>query len=585
MEKTGLSNYVYDNAGQQLTAASYNEVDALVFAELSYIRFEDVYPNGSYADKEDVYLRQYIDDALKVLQDTNYGGLSNKDDRANKIQLLESLRDSDRYKNCTISQMASSDGTDSQWAAMTININDGSDTGIVAMRGTDGTITGWDEDIQLLYNEEGTNAQKLAQQYFENCEAKNIFAAGHSKGGNDVVAGYVMADAATRSKIINIDNFDGPGVNEKFKTRYEEGYAELAEKLDNYYPQDSLIGKFLCDNPGLVHFVHCDVDGPFRDKLFLGEHDPFTWQTDGEMFVSDEQSIFSKMLNEATDGAVETLSQKERIELYNAMCGLQLPSLIAEESDALQEMNLIEAHKWLVEQRKKGNLTEEQIAMYYALFLCTKGSKIGSWVLLYDMLSDKQKAVLLKTIGLTVGSTIIYAQNNPEEVLEWGGKWGKELLYNMTIGKVVKKFNEAKTFIEEKSKELAQMIGDFAENIERQASSCWQTVQKFFFKTIRGRTGTAGGQANFLADTDVMQMLAEEWQAQYSALQACAQQVQNIANSVCWSTSVAYGWQVGRLADNVRGEARSCSRMADGLSQTAALYQRTERKITAEAGL
>ena len=147
MSETSLTGYAAGNS-ERLTAANYNEVDALLFAKLSYSRFEDVYPNGGYNGRT-VTVTEYA----QALLDADMAG----DDKA----LLEALAHSDRYAECTISQMQSSEGMNSQWAAMTVNINDGSNTGIVAMRGTDGTALGWNEDLELLVNGQGTNASYL----------------------------------------------------------------------------------------------------------------------------------------------------------------------------------------------------------------------------------------------------------------------------------------------------------------------------------------------------------------------------------------------------------------------------------------
>ena len=53
MATSGLVEYL-GNSNEVLNASNYNEIDALVFAELSYFRFEDmgVKPSDSYSISE-----------------------------------------------------------------------------------------------------------------------------------------------------------------------------------------------------------------------------------------------------------------------------------------------------------------------------------------------------------------------------------------------------------------------------------------------------------------------------------------------------------------------------------------------------
>ncbi|MCI6896754.1 MAG: DUF2974 domain-containing protein [Gemmiger formicilis] len=586
MSETNISGYAASNS-EPLTAANYNEVDALLFAELSYTRFEDVYKNGSYTGKT-VSVKEFANAAIKeIYNGAKSDDLSQDKDAMHKVELLQELANSERYADCKIMRMQSSEGTDSQWAAMTIDINDGSNTSVVAMRGTDGTTTGWTEDFELLANTEGTKAQKLSQQYLEGCTAEHIMATGHSKGGNDVVSAYVMADADTRAKVIHIDNFDGPGVNDKFSELYKEGYGELVLKLDNYYPQDSIVGLLLRNNPGKSYFICSNAEeSAFAYMSILAEHDPFTWHIDGQGFVKDDQGFFSKLLDMTTDGIVATMPQKDRVRLYNILCGLQIPQWISSE-DALYEMNEEDTNAWLEEQLRAGKLTQEQVDWYRN----SNMSKVEAFFLLYQTLSPDDKMLIAKVCAAAIITTTVMIKI--PAMLIWGAAIGvAELLHydfkkyiDNAMAEVARAYAHLADIVAKKAKEIAKAISDFVDDIRQKVENTWQKVQNFIFSQKR-RSGTgAAGTGNFAADTDAMLQIADEMQTEYGVLQSCAQIIQNIANSVCWSTSVAYGWQIGRLADSIRTEARTCSRMGKGLSRTAALYQKTERKITAEAGL
>lgn len=329
---SGISEYVQSN-GQTLNAGNYNEMDALTLASLSYIEFEKVYPD--YQDRS-VSVSQFAKDALA----------SNISLSKTQRQMLDALAESDRYSECCIHNMEA-ENTSSQWAAMTVDINDGSNTSIIAARGTDGTTLGWNEDFQLAYDDDGTEAQKLMAEYLQNSDAGNIFLTGHSKGGNNVVSAYVMADSTVRDRVVHIDNFDGPGVNDEFREQFREGYAELEGKLDNYYPQDSVIGLLLNDNPGEEHFVYCEQSEEYKSMWILAEHDPYAWHVneDKTALQSTDQSRLSDALNRILDNTLDQLTQEERRQVVNALITMQVPALIGEEGTLYSVFD--EPLKWM----------------------------------------------------------------------------------------------------------------------------------------------------------------------------------------------------------------------------------------------
>ena len=259
MAKGGdLTEFIKKNR-EHINADNYSEVDGLVFAQLSYMRYEDLeWSDGAVS---------VSDFADEILQNDKKNILS-KDDTA----FLNALKNNPRYKKCTITDMAALNGRDywhngkevkqsedGQWAALTIKI--GEDTSVVAMRGTNGTQLGWDEDFELAYTKRGTTAQIMSQGYIENMTSGNIYLAGHSKAGNNIVSAYVMSDIATRDRVKRIDVYDGPANNEDFRANYAEGYMDLENKLKNHYPEGATIGMLLGDNPGTRDFCRTDTKG------------------------------------------------------------------------------------------------------------------------------------------------------------------------------------------------------------------------------------------------------------------------------------------------------------------------------------
>ena len=306
MSKVGgdLSEYVANN-DEPLTADNYNEVDGLTLSELSYLRFEDLdWSDPEYQDG--ITVGEF---AERMVENQMY---DNDDQRV----FLENLAESDRYSNLEITDMAALNGRDywsngdtskqfddGQWAGLTVKLDD--DTSAVAFRGTNGTKLGWDEDLEFAYDRDGNAAQKAARDYLQNQDADNLYVAGHSKGGADAESAAVMADEATRQKIVRVDNYDGPSNNNEFKAKYADGYADLDGKQHNHYPEDSVIGQLNGEHPGDEDFCHTDTSGHKMDNI-MGEHDPFAWKIKGDGFDETEQSEFSKYLDKVLEDTLKT---------------------------------------------------------------------------------------------------------------------------------------------------------------------------------------------------------------------------------------------------------------------------------------
>jgi hypothetical protein len=274
------------------------------------------------------------------IKDSNGKNLLNEEQEA----LLKAVAESDRYKECKINNLAAVNGNsmwdagrqstlsnDAQWAAMTIDMNDGSGSSVVAMRGTDGTTMGWNEDFELGFEPGGTTAQRLSRDYLKSVDSDRMYLTGHSKAGNDVSSAYMMSDKSVRDKVVQVTNLDGPGHNPEFIENFEEGYKELSSKQRNIYPQDTIIGKLLNNNPGKQIYVHSNQEG-HTDIPILGEHDTFSWELDGNGLKETRQSELSRILDEVTDSALKGLSSGERQHALDFLIRVGIPALIANDA-------------------------------------------------------------------------------------------------------------------------------------------------------------------------------------------------------------------------------------------------------------
>lgn len=314
-----ITKYAAGN-GAPLNRGNYSAEDAALFSQLSYLKFEKV-DWSKYGDE--ISIKEFAQ-AIR-----NSGGISGERSK-DMAALLNTIENSSRYANCTIpTNRLHSVGGDTQWAAMTIRMDDG--TSVISMRGTDNSRRGWEEDFELAFDVDGTKAQWLSAKYLKG-EKGEMFLTGHSKGGNDVISAYSMSSADVRNRVINIDNFDGPGVNKEFLFSHsfgDKGYLELNDKLRNYCPEDSVIGTLLADNPGKTTFIKTNANG--ITELF-NEHNLFTWKISGGRFQETKQSDLSIAIDRALDTAMLGMTNFEKRQLVNAINVLGIPALIVSKS-------------------------------------------------------------------------------------------------------------------------------------------------------------------------------------------------------------------------------------------------------------
>lgn len=220
-----------------MTPENYDALDAMVLAQFSYQPLEKLRP------------RLRDGESLRLICERLLRGGAEPGSR----RFLEGLRGSLRYGPCRVEKYRYVPETDLQvqWAALTVRMSGDPQGKVLAFRGSTMSPVAWREDFLL-----GdpllpcTGAQERSRAYLQECQGAPLFLTGHSKGGNDALSGYVMADSRTRERVVRIDCFDAPGNNAGFVRRHRAGYADLEGKLHSVFPQDSVVGQLLCGAPG-----------------------------------------------------------------------------------------------------------------------------------------------------------------------------------------------------------------------------------------------------------------------------------------------------------------------------------------------
>ncbi len=254
-----------------------NEIDALIFCELSYIFFDGIVPENpsdgiiTLAEAAEIFFERNAG-----LDEIRLGEILPKE----IIPLFRTVAASKRFSSLPLSHFVNiiDDQTVEQFSAISFFPDD--ETVFVAYRGTDDTITGWREDFRMAFLTP-VPAQKRAEEYLLKAseDAKSLYVAGHSKGGNLALWAAMNASDEIAEKIEKVYNFDGPG----FLDDVWEGelYERVAGKISTVIPTGSVVGLLL------------KYDKNYRvtkssAKNYLHQHDALTWEVEGVEFVGDE---------------------------------------------------------------------------------------------------------------------------------------------------------------------------------------------------------------------------------------------------------------------------------------------------------
>ena len=167
-----------------------------------------------------------------------------------------------------------------QFAAITVLMPD--NTIFVSYRGTDNTIVGWKEDLNMSFKSHiasQISAKKYLEIIAQEYPDKKIRIGGHSKGGNVAVYAATFVNKEIKDRIINVYNNDGPGFCDDVIETPE--YKEMIEKVHTYIPQSSVIGRLM--NHREKYTVVKSV------QKGIMQHDLYSWEVLGKEFVTLEE--------------------------------------------------------------------------------------------------------------------------------------------------------------------------------------------------------------------------------------------------------------------------------------------------------
>lgn len=297
-----IIGYVKEWGKYSFLEKPFNEVDSLVLCQLVYLNFEKFVP-GPDAGSHPVGIQSiYIHpDRDKILDDYWY--------RENNKELFGAMAASVRFGNIKMNYYVNiiDQEEETQFSAMTYFLGDDmpkEGNVYIAYRGTDATIVGWKEDLNLAFSKP-LHGQYLAVEYMDKVAEKigrGFYAGGHSKGGNLAVYAAMNCKEETRKKIRKIFNNDGPGFRPEI--RQQGNFQAIEEKVVKFIPRSSLVGMILEG--------HSEYEIVESWGIGLFQHNTYSWKIEDGALVRAQNMTSAKIRRDnALNEWILSLSEEE----------------------------------------------------------------------------------------------------------------------------------------------------------------------------------------------------------------------------------------------------------------------------------
>lgn len=281
-----------------LEEAPWNEIDHLILSELVYMNFTGIADNEEGITVKEA-AKAYV--ALGRHRKKNNGDLYKEKFLLLITKMAESRRFADLKLMCYVQKL--SPEINMQFAAIAMQI--GKREMSVAFRGTDDTLLGWKEDFLMSFMEE-IPSQKESVLYLkslaETYAGFRFHLGGHSKGGNLSMYCVIHAGGRLQRRILNVYNYDGPGLAEN--TMQREEYQMISERIHTYVPPLSIVGMLL-EHDDKYTVVNSTEKG-------MQQHDAFSWEVLGPHFVLAERRRESVAADEAIRKVFAGLSVEQK---------------------------------------------------------------------------------------------------------------------------------------------------------------------------------------------------------------------------------------------------------------------------------
>ncbi len=341
---SNVIDYIKEYGKYSFTEMPLNEVDSLVLSQLVYMNYAAYVP-GMQERNSPVSIRSIYEhpEWEKILDDYWF--------RDSNKELFTVAAESTRFGTLKLNYYVNVINLESetQFSAMTYVLEDRNV--YIAFRGTDATLVGWKEDLNMAFSKP-LRSQQLAVEYMEKVAAYiggDFYMGGHSKGGNLAVYAAMNCSDITRNSLREVFNHDGPGFRPEIR---ETGkYERVAERIHKFVPRSSVVGMILED--------HEDYEIIESRSIGAFQHNVFSWKIKEDKFVRVDGRSGTKMLRDAAlNEWILSMTEEEAHSFidtfYNVVCASQASSIFEFGTDWKKCLTgMIDAAKEVDEETKK----------------------------------------------------------------------------------------------------------------------------------------------------------------------------------------------------------------------------------------
>jgi hypothetical protein len=249
----------------------FNPVDNIILSLLSYFPFDKIVPGLQTGEDSAVSLKHA---ARRIFEQWGKTPpveqlIQSKD----APRILEMTAACERFKHIGLTGYVNHIDQDAeeQFSAVSFILNpDSARDCYIAFRGTDNTLVGWKEDLNMIFQTE-IPSQLEAVVYVRHMAVRlkgKLRLGGHSKGGNLAAYAASFCGKTIQSRISAVYRNDAPGFNAHVIA--SEGYQAIRKKLHSFIPQSSVVGMlFEQDN---------DYTVVKSGQAGLMQHDAYSWE-------------------------------------------------------------------------------------------------------------------------------------------------------------------------------------------------------------------------------------------------------------------------------------------------------------------
>ncbi len=290
--------------------APFNEVDALLLSMLSYLDYSNIVPAAHDLTGVSIKAAAHGFFARNPDADKKGTGILVPKEIA---RIFRKLKDTRRYRSVEMRAFVNIIDTEReiQFSAVTFLLGNGS--AVVTYRGTDDTIVGWKEDLNMCFLPV-IPSQTEALDYLNRAASAHegdLICTGHSKGGNLAVYAAVHSERPIRRRIKGVYSNDGPGFHNSILE--EPAYLELRPCIRSLVPQSSIVGMLL------EHDENYTVVKS-REKGGILQHNGLTWEVMGNSFVHLKKvSAESERTDRTVNQWIREMTPEQREEFADAV--------------------------------------------------------------------------------------------------------------------------------------------------------------------------------------------------------------------------------------------------------------------------